>query len=162
MKILDINSRTKGMAGELSNLRNYPFIMGGIYYGSIEGFLQSLRVKDVEGQKEVAAMHGIQAKLTAKKNPIKGDTLYYKGEPMSRFSVKYTKLIAEAYDTCFAQNEGFQMAIYASREFELTHSIGKHDPTQTILTINEFIGNLLGLRYRYAEFLKTSFSHMVD
>lgn len=131
--------------------------MDGIYYGSMEGFIQHLRVEDTIKAAEVAAMHGIKAKLQGKAYPIKANTLYYKGKPFNRFSPKYSKLIAEAYDKCFAQNESFQISIYSTRNDTLVHSIGKSDATQTLLTENEFLGNLIGLKIRYAEYLERSY-----
>lgn len=159
--IIDIHSQFPGHAGNLSNLANHPFLLNGIYYGSMEGFLQSLRVKDVEMQKEVAAMHGIKAKMQGQYHIIKNDTMYYKGVPFNRFSTKYPQLVAEAYDKCFAQNESFQMSIYATRKHTLRHSIGKSDATQTILTENEFLGNLLGLKYKYADYLERNYKGFV-
>lgn len=155
--LIDINSRSHGHAGNLSNLANHPFIMDGIYYGSMEGFIQHLRVKDTTVATEVAAMHGIKAKSQGKLHSIKNDTLYYKGQPFNRFSPKYSQLMAEAYDKCFAQNESFQISIYMTRNDTWIHSIGKSDATQTLLTENEFLGNLIGLKNRYAEYLEHNY-----
>jgi predicted NAD-dependent protein-ADP-ribosyltransferase YbiA (DUF1768 family) len=155
--LIDINSRSPGHAGNLSNLANHPFIMDGIYYGSMEGFIQHLRVEDTVKAAEVAAMHGIKAKSQGKVYPIKNNTLYYKGKPFNRFSPKYSHLLAEAYDKCFAQNESFQVSIYMTRNDQLCHSIGKSDAYKTLLTEEEFLFYLNLLKVQYSEYLKLNY-----
>lgn len=160
--IIDINSRSPGHAGNLSNLANHPFIMNGIYYGSMEGFIQHLRVKDRKSAEDVAALHGIKAKSQGQFHPIKENTLYYKGVPFNRFSQMYVDLMIEAYNACFSQNESFQMSLYATRNDLLEHKIGKSDPYQTILTEAEFIGNLSGLLRRYSKYLETTYGNQTN
>lgn len=143
---LDIHSAMPGDAGILSNLHMKPFIMEGIFYGSIEGFLQSLRYQYSCEAEKVAMMCGVEAKMAGRAKSIKNDTLYYQGKPFNRHSVWYKKLLERAFTACFAQNESFQRSIFNTREMELVHSIGKDDPNETILTNSEFIKLLERLR----------------
>ncbi|AFL47710.1 hypothetical protein ZZ1p0215 [Acinetobacter phage ZZ1] len=154
---IDIYFRLSGPAGQLSNLTANPFIMDNMYFGSTEGFLQGLRESNPKRQKEIFAMHGIQAKTSGGIRPIKGQTLYWKGQPFNRHSDFYQELLKRGFMCCFAQNEKYQKALYDSLGKELKHSIGKTDPYDTILTIEEFVGNLTRIREKYAEFLIKKF-----
>ncbi|ADG60108.1 hypothetical protein Acj9p208 [Acinetobacter phage Acj9] len=160
MKTIDINSYMPGNAGILSNLYNKPFLMDGNYFGSIEGLLQGLRVKDIDTQKEVFAMYGIEAKRQGYSHPVKNDTFYYKGRPMNRYSDRYASIIAKAYEACFAQNEEFQMAIYETRNDTLIHTIGKDVKADTIWTNTEFLGTLSFLKLKYDVFLEKSYGSL--
>lgn len=155
--MIDIHSAMPGPAGVLSNLSHHPFIFEGVQFGSIEGLLQGLRFKDIESQFKVFAMHGIEAKRTGRSEPIKNDTMYYKGVPMSRFSDRYVGIVRDGYNHCFAQNEVFRKAIYDTRNEELTHSIGKNNPSDTIWTNDEFLRILYDLKTKYANRLTHEF-----
>lgn len=150
MKQIDINSMGQYPANVLSNLYIKPFFMDGEYFGSIEGFLQGLRVKNVIDQRAVFRLSGITAKLSGKKHPInKEQMLYYKGVKFNRHSEFYHELIERAFSKCFVQNDVFKEALAACDGCELIHSIGKDDPFDTILTNAEFIGALEQLRKQY-------------
>lgn len=155
--MIDIYSGHPGPAGQLSNLAKNPFIMGGMYFGSTEGFLQGLRVQDPVKQQEIFKMHGIAAKRTGRDNPIKNQTLYFKGHPFNRHSEFYQKLLDKAFMCCFVQNDAYQKALYDSVGHELRHSIGKSDPNDTILTEQEFISRLDTIRTKHFLFLENKF-----
>lgn len=155
--MIDIHSQLPGIPGILSNLHPKPFIMNGLMFGSIEGFLQGLRCKDQERQLQIFKMYGIDAKRTGRENPIKQDTLYFKGVPFNRHSEYYQKMLKKAFMCCFVQNDKFQKALYDSVGYELCHSIGKTDPAETILTEEEFIGTLNFIRYKHAKFLEQKY-----
>lgn len=146
MNELDINSRMPGNAGILSNLHKHPFFLNDLYFGSIEGFLQGLRVQCPEFQKVVFGKHGIEAKRFGKVYPIKNQTLFYRGVAFNRHSEYYSNIVSSAYDACFDQNRSFQKAIFETKDMTYIHTVGKTDPFDTILTNDEFIGNLLRLR----------------
>jgi hypothetical protein len=46
----------------------------------------------------------------------------------------------------FKQNTGFKTALIATGDAHLTHSIGKTNPKETILTVSEFCNRLHWLR----------------
>lgn len=50
---MDIGSQNSYPASALSNFAPHPFIIDGIECNSMEGFLQSLKFKNPEMQKEV-------------------------------------------------------------------------------------------------------------
>lgn len=142
MKQLDIHSAMGGYSAILSNLYPKSFIMDGIHFASIEGFLQGLRVKNPEEQKKVFNMSGVPAKAIGKLHPIKNNTLYYVGKPFDRYSNYYQQLLNRAYNCCFFQSEVFYNALKGTAELEYIHSIGKNDKSQTILTNDEFLSRL--------------------
>jgi hypothetical protein len=158
--MIDIHSQMPGIPGILSNLHPKAFIMNGLFYGSIEGFLQGLRCKDPVRQQEIFRLVGIQAKRTGYENPIKNNTLYYKGLPFDRHSDYYQKLLDKAFMCCFVQNDIFQKALYDSVGHELAHSIGKTDPNDTILTNQEFLSRLDKIRTKHFLFLENKFWKM--
>jgi hypothetical protein len=152
--MIDINSRGQWPANVLSNLWANSFIMDDVVFGSIEGFLQGLREKDPAKQLILFSKSGIDAKRSGRAIPIKDQTLYWKGKPFSRHSDCYRSLYTRAYLKCFAQNELFQKALAATIGKTLTHSIGKSDPFDTILTEQEFIFALNYVRSKFELYLK--------
>lgn len=157
--LIDIYFRLPGPAGQLSNLAHNPFIMDGLFFGSTEGFLQGLREKNPDIQKEIFELHGIEAKKAGGIRPIKGQTLYWQGKPFDRHSEFYQELLYRMYMHCFVQNEKYQKALYESLGKKLIHSIGKSDPFDTILTEDEFIGNLNKIRDKYSRYLELKYGY---
>lgn len=144
--MFDINSQGPYPCNVLSNLHPNKFVMDDIEFGSIEGFLQGLRYKNQLEQLEVFKLHGIKAKFAGRKKPIKNQMLYYRGSPFDRHSKKYQDLLNAAYAALGAQNQKFRDALKCTGDQQLTHSIGKTDPFDTILTNDEFIGRLICMR----------------
>ncbi len=113
----------------------------------MEGFLQSLKFKSEDMQKNVCTMIGKKAKFKGKKkNWWKRQTLYWKGKEIDRASKEYEELICRAFDALHSYSESFRRALDASRGSTLTHSVGKNNPKRTILTNTEFVRNLNRLR----------------
>lgn len=59
---LDIRSNGLYPSNVLSNMYSNAFVFEGVECGSMEGFLQSLKCKDEERQKQICAMKGGEAK----------------------------------------------------------------------------------------------------
>ena len=59
----------------------------------------------------------------------------------------YQDLLDKAYDALF-ENEGFKNALRASGNATFTHSIGKRNENETVLTTQEFCSRLTKLRDR--------------
>jgi hypothetical protein len=113
----------------------------------MEGFLQSLKVKDPEKQVQICALSGGEARGRGQRHIWNVDGfLYWRGEPIDRLSDAYQALLDRAYEALCAQSAKFRAALAASRDCDLKHSIGKDDPTETILTPQEFLSRLLRLR----------------
>lgn len=72
-------------------------------------------------------------------------TLYWQGEPMKRDSVEYKNLVEEAFRV-LSLNRDFRKALLATGDRTLYHTMGKSDPTRTILTKEEFCEILTSIR----------------
>ena len=97
-------------------------------------------------QKEVCKLIGKAAKFKGKKKKWwQTQTLYWQGQEIDRHSQEYQSLLDRAY-AALAQNDGFRRALLATGTAVLTHSIGKSNPSETVLTKAEFCGRLTKLR----------------
>ena len=145
---MDIGSGNGYPSAALSNFAPHPFTIDGIQCNSMEGFLQSLKFKDEEMQKAVCLLVGKAAKFRGKnKNWQKTQILYWKGQEIKRDSQEYQDLLDRAYEA-LSQNTGFQKALLATKDAILTHSIGKTNPNETVLTRAEFCSRLMKIRER--------------
>ena len=145
-KAIDISSTSKFPAGYLSNFTPYTFTFRGIEVTSMESLLQGLKFEGVETQNSVFQRIGVKAKLRGKKRKWYLDQrLYWQGIPMKRDSKEYQSLVKEAFEA-LSQNTNFQKALLATGEKTLYHTMGKTDPTRTILTEEEFCEILTDIR----------------
>ena len=145
---MDIGSGNGYPSAALSNFAPHPFTIDGVQCNSMEGFLQSLKFKDEEMQKAVCLLVGKAAKFRGKnKNWQKSQILYWKGQEIKRDSKEYQDLLDRAYEA-LSQNTGFQKALLATKDAVLTHSIGRINPNETVLTRAEFCSRLMKIRER--------------
>ena len=143
---MDIRSGAGFPASNLSNFSVHPFEIDGVLCNSMEGFLQSLKFKNPDMQAEVCKLYGKTAKFRGKnKKWWKTQKLYWRGVEYDRHSKEYQKLLDRAYYE-LGKNSSFKRALLATGNSNLTHSIGKKDPTRTILTEKEFVSRLMKLR----------------
>ena len=148
---MDIGSGTGYPSANLSNFSPHVFTVDGIECNSMEGFLQSLKFQDPEMQKHVCTLVGKKAKFKCKnKKWWKTQTLYWKGEEISRDSERYQELLDEAFNA-LAQNTSFQKALLATQNATLTHSLGKKKTSETVLTRQEFTSRLNRIRSELLE-----------
>ena len=145
---LDLGFKNEGLGKALSNLVAYPFVMDDVQCGSFEGWIQSIKIEDIERQSEMAKLSGFKAWKAGQdwNGWWEHQTLWWRGTPYTRSSKKYLNLIERAYDTCFDQNSDFREALLMTGADILTHYIGKHDPMLTTLTETEYIYNMYRLR----------------
>ena len=135
---MDIGSGSGYPEASLSNFAPHQFEIDGIICNSMEGFLQSLKFKNPDMQREVCKLVGKAAKFKGKKKKWwRTQILYWKGEEIKRDSQEYRDLLDRAYDN-LSKNEGFKRALIASGNATLTHSMGKNDIRRTVLTSTEF------------------------
>lgn len=159
---MDIGSGGDWPSCALSNFAPHPFEIDGVKCNSMEGFLQSLKFKSIEMQEHVCTLVGMKAKFKGKeKKWWKTQTLWWRGEEIDRHSDEYQELLDRAYNE-LAKNSSFQKALLATKNSTLTHSIGKNNPSQTILTNSEFCSRLMKIRARlqremYDDICLTSF-----
>jgi predicted NAD-dependent protein-ADP-ribosyltransferase YbiA (DUF1768 family) len=145
---VDIHSGREFPANVLSNLYPSAFTFDGVRLSSMEGFLQSLKTANRKRQQKIHALSGIEAKNAgvSLKRRFDGRRLHWKEQTIDRFSPEYQQLLKQAYQAKFEQDALFRWALAATEGKTLTHSIGKSAPQDTILTENEFISLLNGLR----------------
>ena len=143
---MDIGSGNGYPSGALSNFAPHPFTIDGVDCNSMEGFLQSLKFKDIEMQAYVCTLVGKKAKSKgSKKNWKESQTLYWRGVAYKREDQEYQDLLDKAYNEIF-KNEKFKKALVASGNANFTHSIGKNKESDTVLTTKEFCSRLSRLR----------------
>lgn len=146
---MDIGSGTGYPSAALSNFAPHPFEIDGVLCNSMEGFLQSLKFSNPDMQVEVCKLVGKQAKFKGKKKKWwKTQTLWWRGVEIKRDSEEYQILLDRAFDA-LSQNDGFKKALIATGNATLTHSIGKNDPSTTVLTRQEFCSRLTKIRDGY-------------
>lgn len=144
---LDIRSKAPPPAGTLSNFHPHRFVLDGVACGSLEGFLQGLKVADPEAQAELCAMAGPKANSLGQKYDWKTDQLlYWRGLAIPRESAEYQALLDRAYAAVAAQAPKFCAALLATGDRPLTHRMGKSDPRATVLTEAEMCERLMRLR----------------
>lgn len=146
---MEVGGNNKTYPGRnLSNFFPHPFTFRGIEVASMEGFLQGLKFKSPEMQREVFKLVGFAAKKKgAPKNWQQSQTLWFQGNLIPRRSETYQSLLDEAYDAMYEQNTAFRKALAdVPVDAVLTHSIGRTNESETVLTIREFIGRLNKLR----------------
>lgn len=143
---MDIGSGHGYPASALSNFTAHPFVIDEIQCASMEGFLQGLKFKDPQMQAHICTFIGKKAKFAGKsKKWWLKQTLYWKGQEINRQSTEYDDLIRRAYDAMF-ENTSFQAALKAAGNAVFSHSMGKNDPSKTVLTEREFVRHLNRLR----------------
>lgn len=147
-KAIDISSKSKFPAGDLSNFTPYAFTFRGIDFVSMEALLQGLKFEGVEEQNKVFRLVGVEAKRKGRNRKwFLDQTLYWQGKPMKRESEEYRSLVEDAFNALSA-NKDFRRALLATVDKTLYHTMGESDPTRTVLTENEFCGILTNIRRR--------------
>jgi predicted NAD-dependent protein-ADP-ribosyltransferase YbiA (DUF1768 family) len=144
---MDIKSNCGWPAEELSNFASHPFALDGVRIASMEGFLQSLKFSDQKIQIEVCKLVGYKAKAAGRHQDWRqSQTLYWNGTAFNRHGELYQTLLDRAYQAMFEQNEKFRNCLAATGSETLTHSIGRTNASETVLTQREFCSRLLNLR----------------
>ena len=150
VNLVDISSRAEYPINILSNFAPTRFSLDGVEIGSMEGFLQSLKVRDISEQRRICLMDGHDAKGIGKKmnrrhlfNP---NLLHWDGKTYNRHSAEYLELLNRAYQARFDADADFRFALEYTLDKTLAHSIGGKSPYITILTEQEFVNILCGLR----------------
>jgi hypothetical protein len=148
---MNIGSKNGYPSSALSNFAPHPFTVSWrgftVECNSMEGFLQSLKFKNPEMQKEICTLVGYKAKMKGKhKNWYRTQTLWWNGESIDRHLNEYQELLDVAYDA-LSKNASFRKALLITNGI-LTHSIGNTDSHSTILTRREFCGRLMKIRYK--------------
>lgn len=153
-KTLDLHYRSENLLEKsLSNLYPYNFIMDEYCIKSMEAFLQSIKVKDLNEKKKIWEMHGVNCwKYGQRFNSWKDTQILYNnfGKPINRQSEEYSFLIQRSYD-CLFQNDEFNKKLKESLPYKISHSMGKTDKNDSVLTKDEYIDNMERLRNKLRE-----------
>ena len=153
-KTLDLHYRSENeLSKSLSNLYPYTFLMDGYLINSMEGLLQSLKTDNMSEKVKMWGMSGVKCwKYGQQFNSWKETQILYdnNGKPIDRHSEEYDFLIQRAYD-CWFQNENFKQRLKESLPYKISHSMGKTDKTDSVLTKDEYIGNMERLRDKLRE-----------
>ena len=148
-KAVDIWSKSAYPADVLSNLCNNSFCFDGIACGSMEGFLQSLKYKDTDKQRQICGMPGKEAKKMSVSDWQRDHIVWWKGRAIDRLSKTFIKHVKRAYWEMFIQNKHFRAALTSTRGMKIFHSKGVQDPCKTILTEQEFCDILIKTLERF-------------
>lgn len=148
-KAVDIWSKSDYPADVLSNLCSNGFRFDGMVCGSMEGFLQSLKQKDKDKQRQICSMKGKNAKKMTSTGWQTDQIVWWKGVAIDRQSEQYGQLVRRAYQAMFEQNERFRTALMSTRGQKLFHSRGESNPFKTILTEDELCQILTEMRDNY-------------
>ncbi len=148
-KAVDIWSKNAYPADVLSNLHSNGFRFDGMVCGSMEGFLQSLKRKDPDKQRQICSMKGRNAKNMSVSDWQTDQIVWWRGKVIDRQSKEFMELIGRAYRAMFEQNKSFRSALMSTRGMALYHTKGERNPFKTILTEKEFCSILTDIREQY-------------
>ena len=146
---LDIRFNGLYPSNVLSNLCSNGFRLDGMVCGSMEGFLQSLKRKELDKQRQICSMKGGNARKMSVISWQTDQVVWWKGQAIDRQSEEYQRLIRRAYQAMFEQSERFRAALMQTRGITLVHTSGEPSSYKTILTPSEFCGILMDLRDSY-------------
>jgi hypothetical protein len=99
----------------------------------MEGFIQSLKRKDVGIQEYGCTLVGVKAKYWGKgvkwwQRPEK-EQMWWQGKSFPAHSKEHLDLIERALRCKFTQHDGSKRALIATQDAVLKHSIGSNDRT---------------------------------
>ena len=144
--VINIYSKGEYPADVLSNFYPNGFTFDGVQCASMEGFLQALKYRNADKQKNVCGLVGKEAKAAGGKKRLWKLTgnLYWQGKKYKRKSKEFDDLRFAAYKAMLG-NDSFRTALVNVKGKTLTHTIGKHNKRITVLTVEEFIDYLYEL-----------------
>lgn len=142
---LDIRSNGLYPSNVLSNLCSNGFRLDGMVCSSMEGFLQSLKRKELDKQRQICSMKGGNARKMSVTSWQTDQIVWWKGQAIDRQSEEYQRIIRRAYQAMFEQSERFRAALMQTRGIKLVHTSGEPSSYKTILTPAEFCDILMNM-----------------
>ena len=150
--MIDINSNSSNaVAARLSNFTLRTFDFDAVQCVSIEGVLQAFKFDDSHQlQRQICLMSPMKAEEMGAEFPCwkQDKKLFWNGNYYNRLNNEYKELITSLYDTVCNQDPTFTDDLVALGKEKICHSIGLSDPSDTVLTENEFIYQLNRLRMK--------------
>ena len=130
----------------LSNLFPRIISIDGIKYHSLEAFFRGLCWNGSQSvlENEIAILSGMNAWRVRYALPDwrQKQIVYYSGKEIPRESDEYQRLLEHAYDCVFEQSAVFQNALQKTQGKILMHTLGNHNPRETLLTEQEYMNML--------------------
>lgn len=137
---INVGFKLKGpYAKVLSNLFPYEFEFRGKKLGSIEGFFQGIKFKNIEMQNMVLGYGGLPSNYikVASDTDWKSDgIIYWQGEPILRDSQEYDDLVDELYISAI-QNPLYRNVLKNCNK-DIIHVMGGESKQETVFTRYEF------------------------
>lgn len=133
----------------LSNFAETPFVLGGIRFASVEGFVQAIKFKPGDPRREQTfAMVGMAAKRMSRKaeKDYGRRSVWWGMETIAYGSWRHRQLIAEAITAKVLQNPDVAEALIATEGLELEHDLGHPESATTSLPAEVFVKVLTEIR----------------
>ncbi len=146
---MDIGSRNSYPASKLSNFTGFKFVFEDVECNSMEGLLQAFKFENIDSQIATCQLVGFAAKKKGfGRNTYwqKKQTLWWKNKAYPRKSKDYQILLNKAYNALYSQNETFRKCLEDAGKSIFTHSIGRNNEKETVLTEREFCLRLQHLK----------------
>lgn len=146
---MDIGSGHGYPSSALSNFAPHAFEFDSVKVASMEGLVQAFKFDKVHMQVEVCKNVGLAAKRRGRgrnKHWQRLQKLWWNGREYDRHGQEYQDLLDRAY-LALSANEDFRRALLATGDAVLTHSIGRRNASETVLTQAEFCRRLTALRF---------------
>ena len=139
-KWINVGYKLKGpYAKALSNLFPYQFSFRGKTMGSIEGFFQGIKFKDIKMQNLVIQYSGLASnyiKIATDYNWKESGIIYWQGEKIDRYGKEYEDLVDELYISAI-QNPLYRNVLKQCNHYIL-HEMGALQKEETVFTRYEF------------------------
>ena len=148
LDIISTSSQLRAVA--LSNWELYTFVIDDVTCNSMEGFLQAIKSPDLAVQAELCAMTGKKAHSQGQNynNWKNTQMLYWQNRVYPRESTQYQELLMRAYQALNDQVPAFSANLKSTIPLVLTHTIGKSNHYDTVLTKEEFCDMLTTIRLK--------------
>lgn len=118
---INVTSRSPEPAIQLiSNFAHTPFELDGQQYGSIEAFWQGLKFPDESRRREIAPLHGDDARR-AGFEATESDAIEYRGRTVRVGTADHWRLMSNACWAKFNQHEAARAALLSTGERPLVH-----------------------------------------
>lgn len=146
---MDVGSKNSYPAGKLSNFTGFQFMFDDVPCNSMEGLLQAFKYEKIDSQIATCQLVGFSAKKKGSgRNSYwqEKQTLWWNGVAYQRKSKDYQFLLNRAYNALYKRNETFRKCLDDAGDAIFTHSIGRRNEKETVLTEREFCSRLQHLK----------------
>jgi len=112
----------------ISNLAHTPFELDSVQYASVEAFWQGLKFQDEARRREIAALHGKEAKRAGNES-VESDKILYQGLGVRTGTFAHWRLMRRACTAKFTQNEEARNALLSTIDRPLIHETRRDSKT---------------------------------